>query len=116
MIDEKKLIDRLKHSTFLGRHSGGEIEEYINFNKVKEIIREQSKVSEWIPCSERFPEVGEEVLVTYLGISSKKPHCSGIAFIDESGRWYWSENGISKVMVEIIAWMPLPEPYIRGEI
>lgn len=62
----------------------------------------------WIPVSERLPESDEEYhtfLVTdskgrvtlsefYLSISDRKPYWSG--------------------MIDVIAWMPLPERY-RGE-
>lgn len=67
----------------------------------------KNKISEWIPCSEKLPEVNIPVL-TQWGV-----YCSGenrieILRLNEFGRWHGDSgepNG------KVIAWMPLPEPY-----
>ena len=51
---------------------------------------------EWIPCEERLPEVGMSVLVT-----SK----NGYVYTSNIAHGEWEYGG------EIVAWMPLPEPY-----
>lgn len=63
----------------------------------------------WIPCSERMPETGEHVLVSFK--------CSGfipvIAFLSESKRWLMLQgaNGFNDITNAVSAWRPLPEPY-----
>lgn len=55
---------------------------------------------EWIPCSERLPDDGEEYLVTV--------QCDGhsIVDIDQCFSYGWDDYG-----ADVIAWMPLPKPY-----
>ena len=68
-------------------------------------INEQPKVGDWIPCSERLPEVGEyilgtneydEVLIYYYAWNS--PHTKKKFF------------HLCGAATTIKAWMPLPEP------
>ena len=89
----------------------------------------------WIPCSERLPEDLEPVSITWVNhepepyyhdIKDRNFVATGIYY---RGQWYWysttcadylgeyGSNEIDKVddAVEIIAWMPLPEPYQGGE-
>ena len=86
---------------------------------------------QWIPCSERLPENMERVNITwvnrdpepyYMNIKDKPFTATGIYF---RGKWYgdsvtcedilgeYGENEIDEVddSIEIVAWMPLPEPY-----
>ena len=59
--------------------------------------------TEWIPCSERLPEIHDEVLVTAHGEVS-------IAWLYLDGEWR-SNDMPQQMFKDIIAWMPLPEPY-----
>lgn len=77
----------------------------------------------WIPCSERFPEEDTEVLISYrykegegdtdhvnIDITSYGTVCFGGREIHTLKEWrqpfdYFHAN------YEVIAWMPLPEPY-----
>ena len=70
-------------------------------------VRPERKESDWIPCSDRPPEKEGRYLIT----------------VDEGDRkdvsddfFYFREDGVPSWYVEknVIAWMPLPEPY-RGE-
>lgn len=38
-------------------------------------------------------------------------------FLNYNGDWYWnSDRYIAEIVrVKITAWMPLPEPYVKGE-
>ena len=52
----------------------------------------------WIPCSERLPEYGENVLCYYEDDDYGVNHIID----DEDGEWFWDG---------VVAWRPLPEPY-----
>ena len=97
MIDEKKLIE--------------EIESYrgdIFTDEIIDLIKQQPKVGEWIPVSERLPEDGygqtflltvkdgKETIVTFAKYQPKYRR-----FNLTGARSYWKP----------VAWMPLPEPY-----
>lgn len=56
---------------------------------------------EWIPCSERLPSKGVPVLVN--GIMEDAPPIT----ISNDAPLYYEEGWIN-------AWMPLPEPYMKG--
>ena len=82
----------------------------------------------WIPVSERLPEDEQECLITYKGIGgfhidlatystnlykvdkydfhTKKDISGFYGFDTEYGYYEWSD---------VVAWMPLPQPYKEGE-
>ena len=68
----------------------------------------------WIPVSERLPDDGTPVLITYVGIYDGKLYSDGVAIwsVEENGYnggWLW-ELDRSEVAVKTTHWMPLPEP------
>lgn len=59
---------------------------------------------EWIPCSERLPRQGQEVICQCRASIIK------VLKLDADGDWYQdAEHCYMRGFV--IAWMPLPEPY-----
>ena len=68
-------------------------------------------VPQWIPCSERLPndvEIGEEYpMVIFCTID--ETYCGFLEYT-EHGRTWWNADAEYEVD-EVIAWMPLPEPY-----
>lgn len=75
--------------------------------------------SQWIPCSERLPED------KYVLISKKPSKISGdkwcvtiaIRTADpRSRKIQWRDSGFGVIQDDkVLAWMPLPEPYLGGD-
>lgn len=84
----------------------------INFSHVSEAERPQ----EWIPCSERLPEVGHDVLITKEPFKIKGYEQKVIkakrSVDPRSGKIeWWSPEFGTLTNKAVLAWMPLPEPY-----
>ena len=68
-------------------------------------------VQEWIPCSERLPDVGENVLFTtdiYGGYVAEGDRRA-------DGKWWQYRWNSLLQNDEVTAWMPLPTPYKGGD-
>lgn len=67
-------------------------------------LREQEE-RRWIPVTERLPECGKRVLATDGGFV-------GEFYINKRGQWQrYNVNDYSLLMaLDILFWMPLPEP------
>ena len=71
-------------------------------------IDDAPTVGEWIPCSERLPEdTTKPVLISgnYKGL--------GVYAVDIAryNGGMWQHDGVTFPDSDILAWMPLPEPY-----
>lgn len=77
------------------------------FEKAKKEILVAQSEPKWIPVSERYPEPDERVLVTdgycYYVWDCMSNRAEGYFWEDESG-YYHNKY-------DVVAWMPLPEPY-----
>ena len=60
----------------------------------------------WIPLSERLPKVGEPILVTLVTPDGQRECCVS----EWIGYKWWDVSRF-----EVVAWMPLPEPYKPNE-
>lgn len=69
---------------------------------------DDEKENGWIPVSERLPKKCEDVLtsVKFTGCLGRYGTFKKIGHIDYYGKWSGDCIG-----GEVIAWMPLPEPY-----
>ena len=65
------------------------------------------KETQWIPCSERMPELDTPVLAQWRRYYSDENNID-ILYLNGLGEWY-ADLGMPNG--KIIAWMPLPEPY-----
>lgn len=61
----------------------------------------------WIPCSERLPRQGQEV------ICQCRASIIEVLKLDANGDWYQDANHCY-MSGFVIAWMPLPKPYEVG--
>lgn len=75
-------------------------------------LEEDEKENGWIPVSERLPKKCEDVLtsVKFTGCLGRYGTFKKIGHIDYYGKWSGDCIG-----GEVIAWMPLPEPYKEDE-
>lgn len=106
MIDEKKLVERLQRCISVSDNA--------NFTNgllsAIDIINQQPKIGEWIPCSEKFPPQPKE-----NPVFENKPLELYLADcgVEYPFRVFWNgkffTDGFSKI--DVIAWQPLPEPY-----
>ena len=68
-----------------------------------------SAEAEWIPCSDRLPKHGDDILVTYSD--------GEVSIIRGARSKYWMkwEALENSNLILPIAWMPLPEPYRKDD-
>lgn len=113
MIDEKKLVKEI------WKLFGEKYTNAFNFSEeetklaeriiidVQGLAENQSKIGEWVLCSERLPEEDKDVLIytSYDGVD--------MAYIsDENWRYTRGDEFINTVEnANILAWQPLPEQY-----
>lgn len=116
--DTDKVIEQFKECSFRDPYGYGD--DLIDIGYAIEIVKDGceprknlqelkliGRQSEWIPVSERLPEAGKEVLVTVKDDSADSP------IYYTSAGWYSQEIWVveNTVCYQVIAWMPLPEPY-----
>lgn len=102
MIDEKKLINELKQSGMIADNEYG--------NAMVDTIENQQKIGEWIPCSERLPEVPEGIEdddCPEFNVTIKGAKEATTLRCDSEGTWFDDHGNLYPV----IAWQPLPEAY-----
>lgn len=93
----EKLVELIESARYWGSNTSEEIAE--------NLIGHGVTLQEWIPVTERLPEQGERVLATDGGFV-------GELYINSQGQWQrYNVNNYSLLMaLDILWWMPLPEP------
>jgi len=74
------------------------------FRQAIEMAIEALKEPHWILVTERLPEVGKNVLLSYFDEIT-------IGWLNNGGLWSIYDGWKCVNADEISAWMPLPEPY-----
>jgi len=94
---------------------------YVERKEAVEVVRDlciktepsvNTEQNSWIPVSERLPEKDGEYITTmkYIG------KATGTIYIDVEETFFDVGKGFNVGVNEsVIAWMPLPEPYKKGE-
>ena len=105
-IDRKLLISRIEDLYHLDwKH----IAPNMNITQVIEQMPSAEPERKWIPVTEALPGKKEIVLITNNKGHVRCGQYQG-TFDDKNYRWWWKNNTLE----EVLAWMPLPEPW-RGE-
>ena len=110
LIDADELIKYLKQYHSMSQGVISDVEHFPTAHMAIEALEKQA-TSEWIPCSERLPEIEKEVLVQWRPYLSSDIEMN-ILVLTKSGEWVC---GLGRINGRAIAWMPLPEPYKDGE-
>ena len=87
-----------------------DIAEFNAYKKCIEIVKEVAEEYKggWIPCSEKLPELRQDVLVTvkYTGFMGMHGYWIKTGHMEAENDWLGDCAG-----GEVIAWQPLPEPF-----
>nr|DAV20230.1 MAG TPA: Protein of unknown function (DUF551) [Caudoviricetes sp.] len=114
MIDEKRLIEELRKSNY---HHASNSREEVLLDRIIRIIQEQPKVNEWIPIEERLPELaGYRCLATIenkYGQRKVADVFTNYGMYGVSPFWLSNAKEIDLSVWKVIAWQPLPNPYIK---
>lgn len=68
--------------------------------------------TEWVPVKDMLPEDGEMCITAWVHQhrSCPYPHYYGLAIWDATEE-KWDIEETAKEDIDVLAWMPLPEPY-----
>ena len=127
MINRQKLIEAVEESTMINVFNPyeGRFEDCIKLETVIELINSQPPADQWIPCSSgAMPTDGKEVLVTtelykdkrFMNTATYRTKMpKGWSKFDWEGEgFYQYHTDVGYIKREdVIAWMPLPEPYTQ---
>ena len=110
-ISRSVLIDKLQKWKFANEERGYDtakdlVQEMIDL--VKEQLPEAVNGG-WIPCEERLPSTTGYYLVTIDGFN--RPMYAWWIWTEK--KWYYLNS--QKEIEDVIAWQPLPKPYVKGE-
>ena len=103
-------IDEIRKNTVIVRNSGG----YFGTSPGEVITVYNTAHPNWIPCSEKLPEDDTLMLVNYV---DHRPDAMDIwiGWHEMENVWYIDGEAHSEEFGnEVVAWMPLPEPYREG--
>lgn len=105
-MTREEAINHIKYGLIEGNYP---LPKEIGIEALKIAIKalEQELKTGWIPVRDTLPIVGEDVLICDLDGDMY------ISYLHTDGRWGYDECG--NKLKNIIAWLPLPEPYESEE-
>lgn len=106
VISRQAVLDKAKYWIAMQETKTGFIEKrgyFVDADDIKALPSVQPE-QRWIPVSERLPESDEDVLVTN-GIGTY------VGWIDPTDNGWRVDSKSKYFMDDILAWMPLPEPF-----
>ncbi|MBR0302676.1 MAG: DUF551 domain-containing protein [Clostridia bacterium] len=118
LIDADALIEALGLDQYNNGEGMTSDEEWIAeaITTAPTIEAEPVRRGQWIPCSERLPEDDTLMLVNYI---DNRPDAGDIwiGWHEMANVWYIDGEEHSKERGnEVVAWMPLPEPYCESKM
>ena len=105
MIDEKKLIEILSKNSIFEKITNAE------GKNIFEIIDEQPKTDDWIPCEERLPSEHGEYLVTHKEIKDGKIRYRTNYDVFNTTTKKWTKAEVRYAKLEVVAWQEDIPPY-----
>lgn len=113
LIDADALKEKIVDNSYLITYDYEfkSVESGMSLTGIQQAIDEMPTVepNRWIPCSERLPDYGKPVLISAL-----MPLCV-MVYIGYLSDDVWFCDRLFFRSDEVVAWMPLPNPYERDE-
>ena len=123
LIDADKLMKAMYHRAF--ETDGDTMWQsgcWVRYRAIEQVVKEQPTVKtepRWIPCSERLPQSYVDVLVWfeyYRYVSYTRLYQThGIGTYSENYESWTINHESGWHKLRVIAWMPLPEPYMEED-
>lgn len=129
LIDRDELLATFERDVDVnvtGRKNAEEVKRVLQ--TIYDDIKDSPVMMEWIPVTERLPdehyisgdmvEFSDAVLATIVNHEDNENRFIDIIYTQE-GRWKRCNADTDRTTIpdwcEVVAWMPLPEPYKEGE-
>lgn len=112
----EKLIERLAEEKAKGIYDSDSVTDVKGaWVKAIEIVNQLAEEynSGWIPCSDRLPEETECYLVTWRDRVTCKHYLEIVEYDASSQEWLDCICQAGLLGYDIIAWQPLPAPYVQ---
>lgn len=119
LIDRQDAIDELMEVPSYGlMDDDGNIESGCKYSDVLAMLNNLPSTQRWIPCSEWLPKKLEDVVICF----ADAPEESDVAYMRKTFNETYKSQGCENEFVshmgettyadyEVLAWMPLPDPW-----